>query len=200
MALDLRRRAFLIGSAVVGAAGAALYVFKKKPPAIVETPVAPPSAPVEPGMAIPAGQAVLPDRYRDVLRAMVARIYPDGDSADGAVAAKAYDYIDHELRRSNMQNTRRLLMNGAVTLDRVAFGQLKKGFVQATPEEQDTVIAAVQSGEGAPKSFNGDDFVAAAVAMTIEGMFCDPVYGGNAGELGWKSIDWVMQSPRPKTP
>lgn len=199
MAFDLKRRAFLIGSSVVAAAGAALYVFKKKP-TVVETPVATPSRPVEPGMAIPADQPVLPERYRDVLRAMVARIYPDGDTADGAVAAKAYDYIDHELRRSNMQNTRRLLMNGAVTLDRLAVGQLKKGFVQASPEEQDTVIAAVQSGEGAPKSFNGEDFVAAAVAMTIEGMFCDPVYGGNAGELGWKSINWVMQNPRPKTP
>ena len=198
MALDLKRRAFLIGSSVVAAAGAAFYVFRKKP---VEPVAAPPEPPKpEPGMAVPAGQAVLPDRYRDVLRAMVARLYPDGSSNDGAVSAKAYEYIEHELRRSNMQNTRRLLMNGAVTLDRVSLGQLKKGFVSLTPAEQDVIIDAVQSGEGAPKSFNGEDFVAAAVAMTIEGMFCDPVYRGNAGEVGWKSIGYVMQNPRPKTP
>lgn len=196
MALNLRRRTFLIGTSVVAAVGAALYVSRKKP---VEPVVEPPAKPpLEPGMAMPADQAVLPDRYRDVLRAMVARLYPDGDVKDGAVTAKAYDYIERELRRTNMQNTRRLLMNGAVTLDRVSLGQLKKGFVQLTPAEQDTVIAAVQSGEGAPKSFNGEDFVAAAVAMTIEGMFCDPVYGGNADELGWRSIGYVMQSPRPK--
>ncbi len=198
MALDLRRRAFLIGSSLAAAAGAAFYVFKKKP---VEPVVTPPEKPkLEPGMAVPEGQAVLPDRYRDVLRAMVARLYPDGTAGDGAVTAKAYDYIESELRRSNMQNTRRLLMNGAVTLDRVSLGQLKKGFVSLTPDEQDVIIEAVQSGEGAPKSFNGEDFVAAAVAMTIEGMFCDPVYRGNAGEVGWKSIGYVMQNPRPRTP
>lgn len=194
----MRRRVFLIGSSIAAAAGAVALFFKKRPDA---TPVVVPQAHrLEPGMAMPADQPVLPERYREVLRAMVARLYPDGTTADGAATAKAYDYIESELRRQNMQGTRRLLMNGAVTLDRVSLGQLKRGFAQATPEEQDFVIGAVQSGEGAPKNFDGEGFVAAAVAMTIEGMFCDPVYGGNAAELGWRSIGWVMQRPRPKTP
>jgi gluconate 2-dehydrogenase gamma chain len=81
----------------------------------------------------------------------------------------------------------------------VAFGQLKKPFAKLAPEEQDLVITAVQKGEGAPASFDGGAFVEAAVIMTIEGMYSDPVYGGNAGESGWRSIGWTMQEPRPKS-
>ncbi|MBC7792417.1 MAG: gluconate 2-dehydrogenase subunit 3 family protein [Clostridia bacterium] len=189
----MRRRSFLIGASVA-IAGATTWVLTRRAREISGPRKA---EPTPQGYAERPDEPVLPERYRETLRAMVARLYPEGPDGPGAVTAKAYDYIEGELSRSNMQGIRRLLTNGAVQLDRVSMGQLKQAFASLGPADQDLVITAVQHGEGAPKSFDGAAFVEAAVIMTIEGMFCDPVYGGNAGEVGWQDVGYTMQSPRP---
>lgn len=192
----MRRRGFLMGAGVAAVGAVAAWLYGKRQPSgvppVVDAPPPPPA-----GYALRPNEPVFPPRYGASVKAMVARLYPDTPDSPGAVAAKAFDYIEGELRRSNMQGIRRLMTNGAVQLDRVSMGQLKKRFVELGPDEQDTVITAVQNGEGAPASFDGSAFVETAVILTIEGVFSDPVYGGNADEVSWRSIGWTMQSPRP---
>ena len=182
----MRRRVFLIGALMTAVTSAVAACFRKTPPPEEKSPEAPRGS----AMA----QTAIPDRYRPVLRALVTRLYPEM-----AVNAKAVDYIERELQRGRMQGMRRIIMNGCVQLDRVALGQLKNGFAALAPADQDLVITAVRSGDGAPQGFHGEEFLTVAVVLTLEGVFSDPVYGGNADEAGWKSIGWEMQMPRPTT-
>ena len=56
-----------------------------------------------------------------------------------------------------------------------------------TPEQQDAVLTAMESGsaEGFP---NARAFFNRARRLTLEGMFGDPYYGGNKNFAGWDLI------------
>lgn len=188
------RRRFLAGiaGAVAAAAGVLYFGLRGRERG---APSVAPRAPV-----VPRDGPLFPDRYRDALRAMVERILPEEPDRPGAKSAGAYDYIERELRRPEMAGRQRLLLRGAVQLDRVAVTKLQQPFVKLTPEQQDTVIQALQSGEGAERRFEPKEFIGIMVALTLEGMFSDPVHGGNRDGAGWRSIGWVMQHPQPSRP
>jgi len=46
----------------------------------------------------------------------------------------------------------------------------------------------------------GGRFMRVMVVLTLEGLFSDPVYGGNQQEVGWKLIGFQPQEPRPRCP
>jgi hypothetical protein len=45
----------------------------------------------------------------------------------------------------------------------------------------------------------GSSWLSRIMTMTMEGMFCDPIYGSNIKESGWKSVQSYGGFPRPKT-
>jgi gluconate 2-dehydrogenase gamma chain len=53
-------------------------------------------------------------------------------------------------------------------------------FAAQSPEEQDRRLTAIEK----------TPFFAQLRAHTIEGMFCDPLHGGNANLVGWKMINF----------
>lgn len=64
-------------------------------------------------------------------------------------------------------------------------------FVDLTAEQQDSVLADMESGDAtgfdAP---SGPAFFTKLRNDTIEGMFSDPMYGGNRDMVGWKLISY----------
>ncbi|MEO1175526.1 MAG: gluconate 2-dehydrogenase subunit 3 family protein, partial [Myxococcota bacterium] len=140
--------------------------------------------------------AVLPKQHIATLSALVDAIYP------GAVAAGAFDYIMQQLRRRDMQGARRILMRGAAQSHRVAIANVNAAVVKATPEQQVEVLQAMLEGAGAKGAFSPGEFVQFMVALTLEGLFAHPVYGGNIDGAGWKLIDYegACRAPTLKAP
>lgn len=65
----------------------------------------------------------------------------------------------------------------------------KRGAFEALPPaEQDAYLTALQEGRVELASVPAKTFFDTLLAMTIEGFFCDPVYGGNQGKVGWSMI------------
>jgi gluconate 2-dehydrogenase gamma chain len=61
-------------------------------------------------------------------------------------------------------------------------------FAELPPEQQDAYLKSLEAGG---KDLNGvpsETFFAMLLAMTIEGYFSDPVYGGNKDMAAWKMI------------
>ncbi len=83
------------------------------------------------------------------------------------------------------------------------------GFVQLGGGAQDACLSALQKGgidlAGVPSAV----FFESLLGMTIEGYFCDPVYGGNRGMAAWQMIgfpgaqgaylDWIDRHGLPYT-
>jgi gluconate 2-dehydrogenase gamma chain len=140
------------------------------------------------------------------IEAAVARLIPKDDAGPGAREAGVPNFNDRQLGGAWGAGERLYRSGpwqpGAPTqgyqlpftpaeLFRNAIRAINRehpGFAQLTPREQDTILDALQKGKedlgGAPSNV----FFESLLAVTIEGFFADPVYGGNKDMAPWKMI------------
>ena len=127
-----------------------------------------------------------------IVAAAATRIFPSDDSGPGAREAGVSIYIDRQLAgsygRDRFRYTqppfedapRELGYQGEKTPRQIYREGLQglKGFHLLPPKEQDKSLQQIESSI----------FFAILRQNTIEGMFCDPMHGGNAGMVGWQLI------------
>jgi gluconate 2-dehydrogenase gamma chain len=127
-----------------------------------------------------------------VVAASCARIFPSDASGPGANEAGVVIYIDRQLAgpygRDKFRYTQAPFEASAPEhgyqgkespreLYRAGVAMLA-GFADLMPAEQDEKLRAIE------KSL----FFQLLRTHTIEGVFCDPMHGGNAGLVGWEMI------------
>lgn len=131
------------------------------------------------------------DEALDVAAA-AARIMPSDESGPGASEAGVIIYIDRQLASAYGRDRYRytkgpfeagppeLGWQGKETPREIyrAGLPLIAGIHQLSPEQQDAKLRAIESGM----------FFVLLRAHTIEGMFCDPMHGGNVDMVGWQMI------------
>ena len=61
-------------------------------------------------------------------------------------------------------------------------------FIAMSGEEQDAYLRSLESGKDDLDGVPAAVFFDTLLKMTIEGFFCDPVYGGNRDMAGWRMI------------
>ena len=125
------------------------------------------------------GAGVLTAAEAATLAAVCARIIPTDASGPGAAEARASQYIDRALG-GWLAPSRDAYTEGLAALDSAARARSGKRFVELAPAEQDALLAALDESP----------FFALVRTHTIQGTFCDPAYGGNAGFVGWDLIGY----------
>ncbi|HSM54540.1 MAG TPA: gluconate 2-dehydrogenase subunit 3 family protein [Candidatus Sulfomarinibacteraceae bacterium] len=118
----------------------------------------------------------------------------DAPPADGEGAFNVIWVPEDEIERYGYQSVltpREVFRLGVAGLDRYANEQFDEDFVDLSEEQQDEIIQAMVDGEAT----GFDPLSAEAVFHTFrrytnEGMFSDPVYGGNRDMVGWKLIGY----------
>jgi gluconate 2-dehydrogenase gamma chain len=128
-----------------------------------------------------------------IVAAAASRIFPSDDSGPGAREAGVVIYIDRQLAGPWGRDLHRYTQapfdedappemgyQGQATPQQIYRRALKdlKGFDQLPPAEQDSKLAQIE----------GSLFFELLRRNTIEGMFCDPIHGGNADMVGWQLI------------
>jgi gluconate 2-dehydrogenase gamma chain len=127
-----------------------------------------------------------------IVAAAAARIFPSDESGPGAREAGVAIYIDRQLA-------------GSYGCDRFRYTQLP--FEDAPPElgyqgketPREIYRAGLKSLDGfhllalaeqdkALQQIESSPFFLLLRQNTIEGMFCDPMHGGNAGMVGWQLV------------
>jgi gluconate 2-dehydrogenase gamma chain len=148
------------------------------------------------------------------VEAIAERIIPGADRDGGATEAGVVYYIDRAVAgfSISLQKVYRLGLRELGTFCQRKYG---KSFVDLSPERQDEVIRRFlgpESGEAAAahKPIGEDDYdfasghgsrdagsldkslldrlFAVVREHAIEGLFCDPVYGGNRNAVGWRLV------------
>jgi gluconate 2-dehydrogenase gamma chain len=129
-----------------------------------------------------------------IVAAATSRIFPTDQSEPGAREAGVAIYIDRQLAgpygRDRYRYTQGPFEDGPVELGyqgkatprEIYRESLKdlKGFDQLSPEEQDARLQQIESSR----------FFSLLRQHTIEGMFCDPVHGGNKDMIGWQLVGY----------
>lgn len=115
----------------------------------------------------------------DVLEAFCARLIPSDATGPGAREARAAHYIDRSLGGA-LASSREAYRSGLMALDARAQGAKGSGFARLAEADQDALLMALEKDDPA--------FFALVRGHTLQGMFGDPYYGGNAGFVGWDMI------------
>jgi gluconate 2-dehydrogenase gamma chain len=128
-----------------------------------------------------------------IVAAAAARIFPSDDSGPGAKEAGVVIYIDHQLAGPYGHDSFRYTQGpfdenaprefgyqGKATPAETYREGLKslKGFSGLPPEEQDKKLEQIENTH----------LFALLRQHTLEGMFCDPIHGGNVDMVGWQLV------------
>jgi gluconate 2-dehydrogenase gamma chain len=128
-----------------------------------------------------------------IVAAAAARIFPSDETGPGAQEAGVAIYIDRQLAgpwgKDRHRYTREPFENNAPAefgyqgkatpqqIYRDGFKDLE-GFTKLTLAEQDKKLKGIENTV----------FFSLLRRNTIEGMFCDPIHGGNVDMVGWQLI------------
>jgi gluconate 2-dehydrogenase gamma chain len=185
---DASRRAFLVRAAVgAGAAAGAGLV----PDAIAQNHEQMEGGTASPGAQHPSGSehgAFFNHADAATIAAFTERIMPSAPGKPGARDADVLNYIDLALAGAyaEMQDFYR---RGIASLDAHCRGAYKESFVHLTPERQDEVITALEEGKATGFTWpSAKEFFSILRTHTMEGMFADPLYGGNKDFAGWRLV------------
>ena len=147
-------------------------------------------APAEgaPAIAPPTSPKAAPDREAletltvaeaDVLEAFCARLIPSDADGPGAREARAAHYIDRALGGA-LASARDNYRSGLLALDARARASRNMAFSALDAQTQDAMLTEMEKTD--PGFFN------LVRQHTLQGTFCDPYYGGNAGFVGWDML------------
>jgi gluconate 2-dehydrogenase alpha chain len=124
----------------------------------------------------------------ETLGALFERLFPADEYGPGASSIGVMPYLDRALSGpySHHLETYRL---GVIALDAESTGRFGMRFVDAPVAQQDEVIAALE--RGLVSSFRAVEpkaFFELARTHLQEGLFSDPIYGGNRNKSGWRVL------------
>jgi gluconate 2-dehydrogenase gamma chain len=131
----------------------------------------------------PAMNPAMNMEQRKILDAFIDRIIPKDELGPGAVECGVGDYIERCLA-DYLAAEKPLFLDGLANLDVFALRTQGVAFASLTADKQDAVLMAIDNSQ-AP---NLRGFFNRARRLTLEGMFGDPVYGGNKNFAGWDLI------------
>jgi gluconate 2-dehydrogenase gamma chain len=125
----------------------------------------------------------------DILEAIVARLIPADENGPGATEARAAHYIDRALA-GPLSSSRRAYAVGLAAVN--AYAQSAKGvpFATLAAKDQDAVLSDMEKNVAKGFTPNSSAFFNLVRTHTIQGMFGDPYYGGNANFVGWDLIGY----------
>jgi gluconate 2-dehydrogenase gamma chain len=120
--------------------------------------------------------------------AFTERLMPGAPGKPGARDAAVLNYIDLALAGAyaDLQDFYR---RGLAQLDAYCHATHKQSFTQLDPARQDEVLAALEQGKAPGFTLpRAQEFFNVVRTHTMEGMFADPIYGGNRDFAGWRLV------------
>ena len=154
-----------------------------------------------------------PDEFHATAAAS-ERIFPADDTGPGAADLNAAIYIDHQLASQwgvNANDYRmgpwykaeptqgdqiRLLRKdlfrlGIKRLDDYSNEKYEENFADLEDDEQDKILETFEKGDGGSISgVSSADFFKLLQQLTMEGVYADPMYGGNNEMAGWSMREY----------
>lgn len=122
------------------------------------------------------------------IAAFTERLMPGAPGKPGASDAGVLNYIDLALAGA-YADLQEFYRSGLAQLEAYCRKTHNASFAQLDAGKQDAVIAAIEQGKAADFSWpTGPEFFGVIRTHTMEGMFADPIYGGNRDFAGWRLV------------
>src|SRR5205814_837364 len=120
--------------------------------------------------------------------AFAERLWPSAPGKPGATEANVANYIDLALAGAYAEQ-QEFYRHGLAQLDSYCRATYNTAFAALDAKRQDETIFALEEGRASGFTWPSPRaFFEALRTHTIEGMFADPVYGGNKDFAGWRLV------------
>lgn len=144
-----------------------------------------------------------------IVEAAVERIFPEDENGPGAKKLQVAYYIDHQLAGGwgtgakeytqgpffpgeptqgyqGHLNRQQLFDIGLKGIEDYSLQKYKKRFKDLETSDQDEILTKLSEGEVPLKGVASAYFFSLLRSATLEGVYSDPLYGGNHNMEGWK--------------
>ena len=134
------------------------------------------------------------------LDALFERLFPGDENGPGASSIGVIRYLDRALSGPYAHHLEAYRL-GVYALDAESVDRFGKPFLEADSIQQQELIAALEQGS-APnfRAIEGKTFFELARSHLQEGLFADPIYGGNRDKAGWRFLGhpgvWMENSAK----
>jgi gluconate 2-dehydrogenase gamma chain len=212
------RRRLLIGGALAGSVGAGAVAAVRDgelgAPSRLFSGAMPwtEGAADSPPIAQAGGFRFFTDQERAFIEPAIDRLIPPDPNGPSASQANVHVFLDRQLAGpfgrgdhfylggpwpkgapeqgyQSRLTPAQLYRNTIPAIERYVGGRFNGGaFKQLTPERQDQVLTALDTGQASLDGADGQAFFAMFLQNTLEGYFSDPIYGGNKDMAAWKMI------------
>jgi gluconate 2-dehydrogenase gamma chain len=185
--MDTTRRAFLV-RALIGAG--AVAGAEQQPTAEAQN-----TSPTPPHSTADRHGAFFNHDDGSTIAAFTERLMPDAPGKPGARDAGVLNYIDLALSGAYAE-LQDFYRRGLAQLDAYCRKTYHEPFVQLEATRQDEVIAALEAGKATDFTWpTAQEFFNTVRTHTMEGMFADPIYGGNKDHAGWRLVGFPGAQP-----
>lgn len=133
----------------------------------------------------------------EAVEAVAARIVPGDEGDPGAREAGVATYVDHSLA-GFMREQQGFYREALRALDGLCLERHGARFAELGEASQDELLGELDAaafGAGPSQALAADERLGLLTRLfamlrehTIQGMFCDPAYGGNRDAVGWKLV------------
>ena len=129
------------------------------------------------------------------IAAFTERLMPGAPGKPGARDANVLNYIDLALSGAYAE-LQEFYRRGLAQLDASCRKTYSEPFARLDSVKQDEVITALEQGKAAGFTWpTAQEFFSTVRTHTMEGMFADPVYGGNKDFAGWRLVGFPGAQP-----
>ena len=119
--------------------------------------------------------------------AIAGRLIPGDAERPGAREADAVIFIDRTVA-GYFSHLQTMYREGLEAIDRLSEASFGSRFAHLSEARQDDILRIAENSADPHGSERLAQFFAVIREHTIEGMFGDPIHGGNRGAVGWKLI------------
>jgi gluconate 2-dehydrogenase gamma chain len=139
--------------------------------------------------------AFLNDEDAATVAAFTERLMPGAPGKPGARDADVLNYIDLALAGA-YADQQDFYRRGLAQLEAYCQQTYQSSFTRLDAARQDAVITALEEGKATGFSYpTAQAFFNTLRTHTMEGMFADPVYGGNKDFAGWRLVGFPGAQP-----
>ncbi|MEK6774902.1 MAG: gluconate 2-dehydrogenase subunit 3 family protein [Bdellovibrionota bacterium] len=135
------------------------------------------------------------DEEFNTLGAVQNCILPGGVSSPDAQAIGAMTYLERFFSYPDFKDQYFIfIQDGLNRLNKNALRKKNKNFYALDVEDRENLLLEFEK-----EGFNRD-WLMFVIALTVEALLSDPIYGGNKNEMGWKWLEYSPKFPRPTKP
>ena len=139
-------------------------------------------------MTAPTNSLVFTSQQRSTAAALFSTLFPADEIHPGAIDIGVLDYVENLLTGYG-QDLQENYWQGLDCLQTAAEGKFGKSFADCGHDEQQELVNLLEKGElDTCNPGQQREFMEMAVAHMQEGLFADPLYGGNRDKKGWKFL------------